>query len=143
MKNLLIATFPFLSLFAHGQLEYGSVVDTVMCASNKQTYSLYLPSYYSPEKPWPIIYFFEPAARGSLPVRLYSDVDEELGFILVCSNNSRNGSFQLGFEAADAMFADTETKLSIDTERIYTSGFSQVVHDWHCPLQFFMAIRRV
>lgn len=103
----------------------GQVVDTVFCEKDKnQMYSVYLPSSYTEDKKWPIIYFFEPAARGALPVRLYSDVAEELGYILVCTYNSRNGSFDNSFKAADALFLDTENRFSIDFDKIILSGFS-------------------
>jgi len=50
-----------------------------------------LPSYYGPEKQWPIIYIFEHAARGRLPVGIFKKTAEEFGYILMASNNSRNG----------------------------------------------------
>ncbi len=103
----------------------GQVVDTVVCQADKnQSYALFLPSDYSDEKKWPIIYFFEPAARGSLPVELYSEVAEELGYILACTHNSRNGSYDRSFKAADAIFLDTQKKLSIDFDQVIFSGFS-------------------
>lgn len=124
MKSFLVILFSFLLFTSTAQFEKGKVIDTVVCAKNaQQTYSLYLPSNYHSEKAWPVIYFFEPAARGSLPVKKYAPVAEELGYILVCSNNSRNGSFNLGFDAAEAIFQDTQ-RFSIDFKRRYLSGFS-------------------
>ncbi|NJO92084.1 MAG: hypothetical protein HC831_26265 [Chloroflexia bacterium] len=95
------------------------------CIYNKeQSYALYLPSYYTTDEKYPIIYIFEPAARGSLPVRKYKDLAEEFGYILVCSNNSRNGPSEPVDRAANAIFSDTRTRFTIDTNRIYTMGFS-------------------
>lgn len=103
----------------------GGIIDTVACSSNpSQSYALYLPSNYTKEQSWPIIYIFEPAARGKLPLRIFQKSAEEFGYILVCSNNSKNGSWANVFEAAKAMKKDTELKFNIDSERIYTSGFS-------------------
>ncbi|MEQ8424318.1 MAG: hypothetical protein RIA63_06380, partial [Cyclobacteriaceae bacterium] len=87
-------------------------------------YALYLPKDYNSEKKWPVILIFEPAARGKLPVQKFKQGADELGYILMASNNSKNGGWEIAFEAADAMFADAFAKYSIDTTRMYTSGFS-------------------
>src|SRR5919202_1116555 len=51
------------------ELPRGVVLDAVACRGDAtQTYALYLPSAYTPEKGWPIIYAFDPGARGKLPV---------------------------------------------------------------------------
>lgn len=103
----------------------GVVIDTVRCIEiPEQSYATYLPSYYSPEKAWPVIYIFEPAARGVLPVKIFKPAAEKWGYIIVSSNNSRNGNWQWIFDAADAMFLDTHKRYKIDPQRIYTSGFS-------------------
>ena len=107
------------------EIKSGEVERLVKCANDtSQTYALYIPSYYDDSEEWPIVYVFEPAARGFLPVEKYAGVAEDLGFIIVSSNNSRNGSWEVGFDAADAMFLDTQNKLSIDKKRVFTSGFS-------------------
>ena len=124
MRTLQTIILIFITVASFGQVP-GEVVDTVVCELNKgQSYALYLPSNYTSDKKWPIVYFFEPAARGSLPVKLYAEVAEELGYILACTHNSRNGSFDNSFKAADAIFLDTQNKLSIDYDHVTLSGFS-------------------
>jgi hypothetical protein len=55
-------------------LPTGQVIDSVTCADDpSETYALYLPSTYTPTKRWPIIYAFDPSARGKVPVKLYKD----------------------------------------------------------------------
>lgn len=101
------------------------IIDTVFCDKDlSQSYALYLPSNYTPDKHWPIIYIFEPAARGTLPLKIFKKAAEDLGYILVSSNNSKNGEWSIVFKAARAMKKDTEAKFSIDPNRIYTAGFS-------------------
>lgn len=103
----------------------GIVIDTIVCDHSKeQTYAIYLPKRYDGNLSWPIIYFFEPIARGALPVKLYKEIAEEFGYILVGSNNSRNGPLADGEVAYDAIRKDTEKKLNIDQARICASGFS-------------------
>ena len=100
------------------------IPEIVASAHPEQSYALYLPSKYSPEKKWPIVYAFDPAARGSMPVVLMKDAAERFGYIVVGSNNSRNGSWKIEAQAAQAMFQDTGNRLAIDNQRVYFAGFS-------------------
>lgn len=126
--SFIIFCFAFVCLKdnANGQSRlYGQVVDTVHCLeSNNQTYALYIPQQYDESKKWPVIFFFEPLARGKLPLRKYSAIANELGYILIASNNSKNGSWDIAFNAGDAMFKDAFASYSLDENRIYTAGFS-------------------
>src|SRR5213075_1314444 len=71
----------------------GKVIPKVTCAGNsQQSYALYLPSQFSPNKRWPIIYAFDPAARGQVAVEAIRAAAERYGYIVVASNNSRNGA---------------------------------------------------
>jgi poly(3-hydroxybutyrate) depolymerase len=106
-------------------LPTGVVVPNVVASKQpEQSYALYLPSGYSAEKRWPIVYSFDPGARGSMPAELMKEAAEHYGYIVVGSNNSRNGSWKIEAEAADAMVKDTHARLSIDDRRIYLAGFS-------------------
>jgi dienelactone hydrolase len=89
-----------------------------------QTYALYLPSTYTPNKKWPVVYAFDPAARGNLPVELLKDAAEHYGYIVAGSNNSRNGAWKVEIDAAQAVSDDTRTRFSIDEHRVYFAGFS-------------------
>jgi len=132
MKRLLIGILALLLFgrsYSYAITNYGiprgKVVDTIKCIDNRQqSYALYLPSHYTIAKKYPIIYIFEPAARGVLPVKKYKKLAEEFGFILVCSNNSRNGPQDQTNRAAAAVFTDTKIRFTLDTGRIYTMGFS-------------------
>lgn len=106
-------------------LPAGVVVPTVIVSKQpEQSYALYLPSAYSPDKRWPIVYSFDPGARGSMPVELMKEAAERYSYIVAGSNNSRNGSWKIEAEAADAMVRDTHARLSIDDRRVYLAGFS-------------------
>ena len=106
-------------------LDPGVLLDTVQClADPSQSYALYLPKGWNNEQAFPILYFFEPMARGKLPVEKYQEIADANQLILVGSHNSRNGSWEVCFEAADALFADTWTRLYIDTNQVFASGFS-------------------
>ena len=105
--------------------EPGKIVERVVCAKNlEQSYALYLPSNYSPDRAWSIVFVFDPGARGKIPVELMKEAAERYGFIAVASNNSRNGPWKMGFDAADAMVRDAQERFSVDLKRIYFAGFS-------------------
>jgi hypothetical protein len=110
---------------APAQSSPGAVIASQTCASKPdQSYALYLPSHYNANKKWPIVYAFDPDGRGEIPVKLMKDAAERYGYIVVGSNNSRNGSWKIETDAAQAMYEDTHARFAIDDRRIYFAGFS-------------------
>jgi len=104
----------------------GKVIEKIICKKDtSQNYSLYLPSYYNSDKQWPVIYAFDSHARGNIPVKLLKDMAEKYGYIIVGSNNSKNGlSWEYLNNSIDILFDDTYQNFSIDKKRIYCTGFS-------------------
>jgi len=113
---------------AHAQTESiprGQVVETVEALHNSsQSYALYLPSNYTPSRKWPVLYAFDPGARGRVPVERFKEAAEKYGWILLGSNNSRNGPWELAVNAWNAMQIDTHRRFAIDDQRMYATGFS-------------------
>jgi len=106
--------------FARDQL-----VDPVVCAADpEQSYALYLPPDYDPERSWPVVFGFSPGARGSSPVRLLMAGAREHGYVLVGSNNSRNGPHEPIMAAQKALWRDVHERFNIDPKRSYAAGFS-------------------
>jgi predicted esterase len=106
-------------------LAVGKVIDTVKCKANeKQSYALYLPKNYSRTATWPVIFFYDPGARGKVPVAMYSSLAEKYQCILVGSNNSRNGPLNATQEAEQAILKDVSGRLSIAQNKLLISGFS-------------------
>ena len=52
------------------------------------------------------------------------DAAERYGYIVLGSNNSRNGAWKIESEAADAMLQDAQQRFNVDLKRIYFAGFS-------------------
>ena len=103
----------------------GIILEKVVCLNNaNQSYSIYLPSKYSSDRKWPIIFAFDADARGPLPVRRFKAVAEKYGYIIAGSNNSRNGPMAIIEEALNALITDTESRFSLDDRRMYMTGFS-------------------
>ena len=71
----------------------GRVIEAVKCAADpSQSYALYLPSTYSPDRAWPVLMGFHPGARGRAIVEKYRAAAEQYGYVVAGSNNSRNAS---------------------------------------------------
>ncbi len=104
----------------------GSIIEKVECkGSSDQTYCLYMPSGYDITKSLPVIYAFDPHGDGHLPVALLKDIAEKYNYVIIGSNNCRNGlsSDDLNYSLSQ-LLNDTKNKLAIDTNRIFLTGFS-------------------
>lgn len=123
---VLLLTVVYPAWPSHGQeFPTGQIVEHVRCrADGSQSYALYLPSDYSPQRRWPILYGLDAGARGYLPVQRFRSAAEKYGYIVAGSNNSRNGPMTIVNAAIQAMFEDTRARFSIDDRRVYVSGFS-------------------
>ena len=107
------------------KLATGQVIERVVSLTNpEQSYALYVPSHYSPDGAWPVVFAFDPGARGKLPVDLMKEGAERYGYIVLGSNNSRNGAWKPEMDAADAMLQDAQRRFSVDLKRIYFAGLS-------------------
>ena len=106
--------------------EKGKVISDVKCKNDfTQSYSLYIPSNYSEDKKCPIVYAFDAHGKGLIPVELFKENAEKYGYIIIGSNNSKNGTpWNITSEIYDTLYSDTHQRFSIDNTRIYTAGFS-------------------
>ena len=103
----------------------GTIIPVVVTkAEPDQTYALYLPSSYDARRTWPVIYAFDAAARGQLPLECFRESAEKYGYIVVGSNISRNGPMLPSLRAGLAMMRDTLDRFSVDERRLYATGFS-------------------
>jgi len=103
----------------------GQIVERVEALSDSsQSYALYLPSNYTPDRKWPVLYAFDPGARGRVPVERFKEAAEKYGWIVLGSNNSRNGPWDLAVNAWNAMQKDSHQRFAIDDARMYATGFS-------------------
>src|SRR5258707_4435863 len=103
----------------------GDLIPRVVTLQNpQQSYALYVPTKYSRERRWPVVYVFDPLARGPLALAQFQHAAEIHGYIVAVSNSSRNGTWQPEFEAAEAMVRDTQQRFTVDLKRIYFAGFS-------------------
>jgi len=89
------------------------------------SYTLYLPKSYTPDKTYPVIFFFDAHARGWLPIKKYHQLADSMEYILAASNDSQNGQSTVKRnKIIYAFMADVEQRFHVNNQRIYTAGFS-------------------
>lgn len=57
-------------------------------------------------------------------MRLFQKAAERFGWIVVGSNDSRNGPIRPSLEASEAMWKDVRSRFKVDPRRSYSAGFS-------------------
>jgi predicted esterase len=121
----LVAHSTALAITQTSSIPRGHLVERVEALNDSsQSYALYLPSNYTPDRKWPVLYAFDPGARGRVPVERFKEAAEKYGWIVLGSNNSRNGPWNVVVNAWNAMLTDTHQRFAIDDERTYATGFS-------------------
>jgi predicted esterase len=117
------------SLASPAELPRGELMTRVACAARpEQSYALYLPAGYRPDRSWPILYAFDARGRALVPAGLFRPGAERSGYIVASSYNSASdGPLEPNIEAMRAMWNDTHSRLAIDDRRIYAAGFSGTV----------------
>jgi predicted esterase len=104
----------------------GEIVSSISTISDPtQTYELYLPTGFKPERLAPVLFLFDPRSRGKVAAELFRPTAEELGWILVSSNNTMSdGPGGANARAINAMLPDAMRRLPADPKRMYAGGFS-------------------
>ncbi len=127
MKKIMIVALLFLGLagvFAQETVfEKGKVIDSISVAGTDETFALYLPSTYDPNKLSSIIFIFEPAARGKFGVERFVQTSERYNHILVSSNLTQNFNKD-NFDVINRLFDSVFNTFAIDKRLVYTAGFS-------------------
>ena len=106
-------------------LEAGKVIAKVFCkADPAQSYAVYIPLTGN-KRELPVIYFFDPHGDGSFPLIKYKALADRYDFILIGSNNSKNGNDWPTTEMIwNTLSGDSQKRLKVNSRRIYAGGFS-------------------
>ena len=75
----------------HKPLTFSAITHKVCTDDTSQSYEVYLPSGYPAQKKWPVIFVFDPHGNGKLAVEHFKEAAEMFGYVVLGSNNSRNG----------------------------------------------------
>ena len=116
---LLISVFPVVAQ------QKGTIQDSIPVSGHPgETFALYLPTTYDSEIPSAIVFIFDPGGRGAAGIQPFIPSAEAFQYILVCSNNAKNGPYRINLEFADHLFKHVLGNYLIAEKRIYTAGFS-------------------
>jgi predicted esterase len=89
------------------------------------SYALYLPSDYSASDSLPVFLAFDPMGSGEMPVEKYKELAEKYRFILIGSNDSRNGQvYEVQEQVIYALFDELRSRYHYSASRTYCMGFS-------------------
>lgn len=114
----------------HPELSYALYLPTTLSSVIRDTgYRIQRPtsgiSHQSSVIRYPVILAFDPHGNGMLPVKLYRELAEKYGFILIGSNDSRNGLSNDKISAIlSGLFDEIDARYPIDSNQIYMMGFS-------------------
>lgn len=73
----------------------GQVLDSIpLSANSKESFALYLPKNFDTDTLSTILFIFDPGGKGSSGVWHFIPAAEEYNYILVCSNNVKNGPYE-------------------------------------------------
>jgi hypothetical protein len=112
--------------FAQSPIQVGKVTEQVIIATHPdQSYALFLPPNYTPDKAWPTVFCFDPRARGKTAIERFSTAAEKYGYIIICSNNSRNGlNGPTISDIFTTLWDDVHSRFHIDDKRTFAAGMS-------------------
>ena len=93
----------------------GKLIKNITCNKDaSQSYALYIPITKG-NHTLPVIYFFDPHGDGNFPLTKYISLADKYGFILIGSNNSKNGNdYSMAENIWQHLFADTKARINID-----------------------------
>jgi dienelactone hydrolase len=121
----------FLSAYSFAQnksVKYKGIFKDSVAVKNVvgESYAIYLPENYDRNKQSlsSIIFIFDPAARGKIGIAPFMLGADTYNYILVCSNNSKNGSIDKNIAIAQRLFDSVLNEYAINSSRFYIAGFS-------------------
>ena len=120
------------------QFPPGKVTENITSLSDpSQSYAVYLPSAYGPDRVWPVLFAMDPRGRATIPIELFRAAAERHGYIIVSSYNTASDTEgDPNTPAMQAMLADIPQLFFADGQRIYLTGFSGTARvGWHFATQ--------
>jgi predicted esterase len=108
------------------KLTKGQLNEKIACLRDPtQTYSVYVPLSYDPNRRHPALLVFDPRGRGTLAAEIFRPAAERLGWIVISSNDTRSdGPMDPNTKALAALWPEVNERYATDPKRIYAAGFS-------------------
>lgn len=110
-------------------LPTGKVIESMTCqGAPDQKYALYLPSGYTPDRAWPVLYALDARGDGPRVAKVFQAGAERFGWVIASSYNSSSDlPTDPNPAAMRAMWLDTHARLHLDDRRVYAAGYSGTV----------------
>lgn len=125
---ILFVVFSFQAVSAQElTLRKGVVVDSLAINDSiAETFSLYLPTYYSNDRSWPVVFVFDSEGRGRTATQVFREAAETQGYIVAASNNidskaSLLDNVTVGTRLMNKIFGF----FPVDQNGIYTAGYAE------------------
>jgi len=105
---------------------HGRINPSIVAAGDtSERYAAYIPSAYTPGRHWPILLIMDPGGNALAAARKFRDGAERNGYVALSSyNTASDGPVQPNLRALNAMLADVQSAVAVDTLRIYLAGYS-------------------
>src|SRR4051812_11484954 len=130
MKKTIVCCYFFAFLFLNAcssetNVQPGKVYDHLTLSKDTSlSYALYIPKNKYAEQELAFI-FFDPHGSGEMPVKMYKDLAEEFGIILIGNNNSSNNTeFMEIHNNFLKLLDELKMKYKFDEKNIALWGFS-------------------
>ncbi|WP_136666985.1 hypothetical protein [Flavobacterium sp. H122] len=127
MKILIVFLFFYQVILAQKSEAAANIglVDSVQVEGTKdESFMVYFPKKYTQSKSVGVVFIFDPGGNGVDGIMPFVSAAENYNFLLVCSNNSKNGPLNLNNEIAFRLFDFVFKKYNIDKKRLVVAGFS-------------------
>lgn len=107
-------------------LPTGVFLQHVRCrADSSETYSLYLPTSFTPRRRWPALLVFDPRGRSVAAAERFREAAETYGWIILSADGTRSdGPWEPNRRAMEALWPEVHERYSVEPSRVYAAGFS-------------------
>lgn len=108
-------------------IQKGTVVDSLAINDSiAETFSLFIPSNFTNERTWPVLFVFDTDGRGRSAAQLLRQAAEEQGYILAASNDiSSDSSLVNNVKVGTRLMNRIFNYFPIDRNGVYAAGFSE------------------
>jgi hypothetical protein len=104
----------------------GSLTNHIPCIDDANiSFALYMPTSYKEGEKLPLLILFDPHGDPLFPINMYKSLADKHHFMLMGSNDSKNGNAkELTAHIIQLMAKSAYALLPVDSNRVYSGGFS-------------------
>lgn len=127
MRLLLFFLFFLNSIIAQEKEDFkiGRLLDSISVdGAPSESFTIYFPEKYNKNIASAVVFIFDPEAKGKQGVAPFILISNTYNYILVCSNNSKNGPMDVNKDIASRLIYHIVTNYKIDGKQMYVAGFS-------------------